>query len=143
MEIKTGHFAPRAFAVLRIIAGLLFATHGWQKLFGLPGGPAAVELASLAGAAGIIELLTGVLIAVGFLADYAAFLASGTMAFAYFMVHAPLGFLPVVNKGELAVLYCFLFLFIAAHGSGAWSVDARLHRSARGEKPGAAKPPVG
>jgi putative oxidoreductase len=124
MDRFLGRFAPYFYAVLRMVAGLLFAMHGSQKLFAWPGDKPAVELASQMGAAGIIEFFGGLLILVGFLAGWAAFIASGEMAFAYFMVHAPEAPLPILNKGELAVLYCFLFLYIAAKGSGIWSIDA-------------------
>ncbi len=130
MERYIGRFAPQLFAVLRIIAGLMFAMHGTQKLFGWPGGkpPADMMVMKVAGA---IELVAGVLIAIGLFASWAAFVASGEMAVAYFKVHAPDGFWPILNGGELAVLYCFLFLFIAAHGSGVWSVGgARRDRAA-------------
>jgi putative oxidoreductase len=120
-------FSGPAYALLRIVAGLMFAMHGAQKLFGFPSG-SPVQLASLMGLAGIIELVTGVLIAVGFRTHWAAFLASGQMAVAYFTAHAPLGHYPIVNRGELAVLYCFLFLFMATYGSGAWSLDGGRRR---------------
>jgi putative oxidoreductase len=109
------------YAVLRIVAGLLFLQHGLQKCFGLLGGQVAT--APLMVAAGWIELVAGALIAIGLLTPYAAFLASGQMAVAYFQAHAPNGFWPVMNRGELAALYCFLFLYIAARGSGMLSID--------------------
>ncbi len=143
MERNAGRLAPHLYAALRIIAGLMFATHGCAKIFGFPGGAPHVPFASLIGVAGFIELIGGSLIALGLLADYAAFLASGMMAVAYFMVHAPHGLLPLVNKGELAVLYCFLFLYIALNGSGCWSLDSLLRRSGTVEKetlPEAPKP---
>jgi putative oxidoreductase len=124
MEKFIGKLAPYIFAVLRIVSGLMFAMHGSQKLFGFPGGEEPVTLFSLMGLAGLIELGGGLLIAVGFFAGYAAFIASGQMAVAYFMAHAPQGWNPVLNDGETAVLYCFLFLYIAAHGAGIWSLDA-------------------
>jgi len=111
----------------------MFAMHGSQKLFGWPGDGNTVELASMMGLAGAIELVAGLLIAVGFLTGWAAFIASGEMAVAYFMAHAPQGWNPVMNEGEKAVLYCFLFLYIAAHGAGIWSVDAGMHRGTRSE----------
>jgi putative oxidoreductase len=111
-----------AYALLRIVAGLLFVFHGLQKIFGMYGGT-AVQLMSLRGLAGAIELVAGILIMVGLLTSIAAFVASGEMAFAYFMSHAPQAFWPIQNRGELAALYCFLFLYIAARGSGIWSVD--------------------
>ena len=126
-KIAGGRFAPYCYAALRIVAGLLFAVHGCQKLFGIFGGK-AVPLASQMGAAGIIELGCGLLIAIGLLTRYAAFLASGQMAFAYFLAHAPRGPVPAQNGGELAVLYCFLFLYISATGAGILSVDAGSRR---------------
>lgn len=111
-----------AYALLRIVSGLLFLFHGLQKVFGMYGGT-AMPLMSRAGLAGIIELVAGVLILVGLFASIAAFIASGEMAFAYFLMHAPKAFWPIQNGGELAVLYCFVFLYIAARGSGIWSVD--------------------
>jgi putative oxidoreductase len=118
----------RIYAVLRIVAGLLFACHGAQKVLGLLGGAGgsghAAQLLSLHGVAGVIELVGGILIAIGLLTRYAAFITSGQMAVAYFMVHVPGGFWPIQNGGELAVLYCFLFLFIAASGTGIWGVQS-------------------
>ena len=105
--------------------------HGTQKLFGWPGGGNTVELVSLMGLAGIIEFVGGLMIAAGAEAGIAAFIASGQMAFAYFLQHAPAGPYPILNRGELAVLFCFLFLYIAAHGSGIWSVDAGFRTSRR------------
>jgi putative oxidoreductase len=124
MERILGRFAPQFYAIMRIVAGLLFACHGAQKLFGVLGGQ-QVALASMFGAAGIIELVGGLLIAIGFLAGTAAFIASGEMAYAYFTMHAPRGAFPIQNGGELAVLYCFVFLYIAARGAGMWGVDKR------------------
>ena len=131
MERFIGRYAPHLYAVLRIVAGLMFAMHGTQKLFGWPGGkePAAAALFKFAG---VVELGTGLLIALGLFTGFAAFIASGQMAVAYFWKHAPEGFWPVLNHGELAALYCFVFLFMAAHGSGIWSVDdARRGSAAR------------
>jgi putative oxidoreductase len=128
MAALLGSYSGPVYALLRIVAGLLFAMHGSQKLFGFPGGGNPVEIASLMGLAGIIELVAGLLIAIGFRTHIAAFIASGEMAFAYFMQHAPQGPYPILNRGELAVLYCFLFLYMAAHGSGSWSVDGNRRR---------------
>ncbi|MBE9014572.1 DoxX family protein [Chroococcidiopsis sp. CCALA 051] len=122
-------YSPYIYAILRIVSGLMFAMHGSQKVIGIPGGKSPVPLASLLGVGGILELGCGLLIALGLVASYAAFIASGEMAVAYFMMHASHGFLPIVNQGELAVLYCFLFLYIAARGSGVWSIDSRFGRS--------------
>lgn len=124
MEKQIGKFAPNLFAILRIVAGLMFAIHGAQKLFGILGGQGAVDLFSLMGLAGVIELVGGLLIAFGLFGSIAAFIASGEMAVAYFMAHAPQGWNPLPNGGEATILYCFLFLYIAARGSGIWSIDA-------------------
>jgi putative oxidoreductase len=105
----------------------MYSCHGAQKLFGVLGGTRADQ--PLMMVAGVIEFGGGVLILIGFLTGIAAFLASGEMAAAYFMVHAKGGFFPIINKGELAVVYCFLFLYIAAHGAGRWSIDGLKRRS--------------
>ncbi|GGK56134.1 DoxX family protein [Rufibacter glacialis] len=123
MERIIGKYSPVFYALLRIVAGLMFAMHGTQKLFGWPGGSDPMPLASLMGVAGIIELVAGLLIALGLFTSWAAFIASGMMAVAYFMAHASQGWAPLLNQGELALLYCFLFLYMAAQGSGIWSVD--------------------
>ena len=118
-----GKYAELVYAVMRLVVGLLFACHGAQKLFGVLGGTS--QLASpMMLVAGLVEFGGGLLVGLGLWASWAAFIASGEMAVAYFMVHAPGGFWPIHNKGELAVVYCFIFLFIAARGSGSWSVDA-------------------
>ena len=124
MERFLGKYSDYFYALLRIVAGLLFAMHGSQKLFGWPGNKPTVEIASQMGIAGVIELVCGLMIALGLLAGFAAFLASGEMAVAYFMMHAPQAPWPILNQGELAVLYCFLFLYIASRGSGRLSVDS-------------------
>lgn len=121
MAKASARFAELAFVLLRVVAGLAFAQHGVQKLFGLLGGN-GVPLISLMGLAGAIELVCGLLIALGLFTRWAAFIASGEMAFAYFMRHASAGFFPIQNRGELAVLYCFIFLYIAARGGGRWSL---------------------
>jgi putative oxidoreductase len=118
-------FAQPIYAVLRIVTGLLFFCHGGQKAFGLFGGLGSPPNGMIL-AAGWIEVVTGVLVAIGLFTGIAAFIASGEMAVAYFMVHAPNGFVPLQNHGEPAVVYCFLFLYIAAVGSGIWSVDAMM-----------------
>lgn len=114
------------YAAMRIVVGLAFAQHGAQKLFGAFGGMdgdgASVQLLSLMGLAGVIEFCGGLLVAVGFLTRSAAFLSSGLMAVAYFMAHADRGFWPIRNDGELAVLFCFVFLYIASQGGGALSI---------------------
>ena len=128
MERFLGKYSPYIYALLRIVAGLMFAMHGSQKIFGAPGTRPPAPLASLAGVAGIIELVAGLMIAIGLFGGYAAFIASGQMAVAFFKAHfstaAPL---PITNGGELAVLYCFVFFYMASHGSGTWSVDSLRH----------------
>jgi putative oxidoreductase len=124
MERLLGPHTASLHALLRIVAGLLFFLHGLPKLFGGFGFDAPVPLFSQLGLAGIIEVFGGAAIALGLFASVAAFIASGEMAVAYFQVHLPQGFWPIVNGGELAALYCFVFLYLAATGSGKWSVDA-------------------
>jgi putative oxidoreductase len=136
MQKVLGRHASTIYALLRIVSGLLFACHGAQKLFGVLGGAggqpgATVEIFSLMGLGGIIELFGGLMIALGLLTSVAAFIASGMMAVAYFMVHAPRGFWPVQNGGELAIVYCFLFLYFAAHGSGPWGIGGLMGGSRR------------
>jgi putative oxidoreductase len=116
-----GRYSEIAYTLLRVVAGLMFAVHGAQKLFGFLGGH-QMPIGSLFGVAGIIEFVGGLLIAIGLFTSWAAFIASGEMAVAYFMVHAKDGFWPILNKGELAVLYCFVFLYIASRGSGRYGV---------------------
>jgi putative oxidoreductase len=113
--------AGPAYFLLRVVAGLLFACHGAQKMLGVLGGQQP-PTGSLAWFAGIIELVGGVMIAIGAYTSPVAFLASGEMAVAYFRVHAPRGFWPIQNGGELAALYCFLFLYLSTRGTGRWGV---------------------
>jgi putative oxidoreductase len=116
-------YAPQVYAAFRIVAGFLFMFHGLQKLFGLFGGQ-VMPTGSLPWIAGVIELGGGVLVMIGLATRVVAFICSGEMAAAYFMAHQPKGAWPVENGGELAALYCFAFLYIAARGAGIWSVDA-------------------
>lgn len=129
MDRFLGRYSEAIYTALRVIAGLMFAVHGAQKILGALGGE-KVPLASLMGLAGLIELLGGLLIAIGLFTSWAAFIASGEMAVAYFMAHAPQGPFPHLNQGELAVLYCFLFLYMAARGGGRYSLDATMRGSA-------------
>ena len=115
---------------MRLMVGLLFACHGVQKLFGILGGQSQVSNPVLL-AAGIIELVGGGLVAIGLWTRYVAIIASGEMAVGYFIAHAAKGFWPILNKGELAVLYCFVFLYIASRGSGALSVEAMAKKKKR------------
>ena len=121
-------WAPRALALMRIVAGYLFVQHGSAKLFGFPHVAMFDNLSvmSLLGLAGILELVGGVLVLVGLFVRPAAFVLAGEMAVAYFMAHASPGnvLFPTLNEGEAAVLYCFVFLFLAAAGAGIWSIDA-------------------
>lgn len=129
MEKYLGKFTSQIYALLRIVAGFMFLMHGTQKLFGWPGQGDTVELVSLMGLAGIVEFVGGLLIMIGLFASIAAFIASGQMAVAFFMAHAPQHWNPLINEGEVAVLYCFLFLYVAARGAGIWSVDAGRKRN--------------
>ena len=119
-------WSPRLLAVLRIVTGLLFLEHGTAKLLGLPHVAMfdGLQLLSLMGLAGVLELGGGLLIALGLFTRPVAFILSGQMAVAYFMAHAPQAFLPLVNQGELAVLYCFVFLYLFIAGPGAFSFDS-------------------
>src|SRR5262249_2066996 len=118
-------FSGPVYALLRIVSGAMFACHGAQKLFGAFGDkPMTADPVMLV--AGVIEFFGGLLIALGLAGSYAAFVSSGEMAIAYFWKHAPGGFWPIVNHGEAAVLYCFVFLYIAARGSGEYSLDATM-----------------
>ncbi len=117
-------WSPRMLSVLRIVAVLLYVEHGTQKLFNYPAGLKTLpSLFSLMGVAGVLEVFGGLLLLVGLFTRPVAFLLSGEMAVAYFTAHAPQGFWPILNRGEVAVLYCFLFLYLAVAGGGAWSVD--------------------
>lgn len=117
-------YASHLYALMRIVFGLLFVFHGLQKMFGLFGGRTA-DLVSLRGLAGVIEIVAGTMIMAGWFTRPAAFVASGQMAFAYFLSHFPSAFWPIHNRGELAVLYCFAFLYIASRGAGPLSVDRK------------------
>ena len=119
-------WSARLLSVLRIVAAFLFMAHGTMKLFAFPAARASgqPELMSLSGVAGMLETFGGALLLVGLFTRPVAFVLSGLMAVAYFMAHGSKGFWPIVNGGELAVLYCFAFLFIAAHGGGKWSIDS-------------------
>jgi putative oxidoreductase len=127
IEIFAHKWAPHLRSLLRIVVGLLFIEHGTAKLFGFPADREVgmVPLVSLLGATGVLELVGGVLLTVGLFSRITAFILAGEMAFAYFMVHAPSSFFPLINRGEPAVFYCFLFLYLAVAGPGPWSIDAR------------------
>lgn len=124
-------WTPRILGVLRIVTGFLFLQHGTAKLFGAPHIAMfdGLQLFSLLGLAGVLELAGGALILLGLFTRPVAFILSGEMAVAYFMAHAPHGFLPILNQGELAVMYCFVFLYLSFAGGGAYSIDAMLGKS--------------
>ena len=127
-------WAPYLQSVLRIVVAFLFVAHGTQKFFGFPATEArvGVPLASLLGLASMIEMIGGTLLFLGLFTRPIAFLLAGEMATAYFMSHAPRGFWPLVNRGEPAVFFCFTWLYFAAAGAGAWSLDALRGRSTGG-----------
>ena len=138
LESSLAGWTPRLLSVLRIITGFLFMAHGAQKLFAVltfppkPGDPAPAPAAmfTLNWTAGVLELFGGLLILLGLFTRPVAFILSGLMAVAYFMAHAPTGFWPLLNRGETAVLYCFVFLFLSVAGGGEWSLDRLLRRDA-------------
>jgi putative oxidoreductase len=122
----SGTWAPRLLSVLRIVTGLQFLEHGTQKFFSFPPRPvASPELISLLGLQGCLELVGGVLIILGLFTRPVAFILAGDMAVAYFMVHFPKSFFPALNGGDAAILFCFVFLYLAVAGGGVWSVDAK------------------
>ncbi|MDI1310145.1 MAG: DoxX family protein [Methylotenera sp.] len=124
-------WAPYILGILRIITGFLFLQHGSAKLLGMPHIAMfdGLQLVSLMGLAGVLELVGGTLVMIGLFTRPAAFILSGQMAVAYFMAHAPGGFLPILNQGELAVMFSFVFLYFSAAGSGAFSLDSMLKKS--------------
>lgn len=126
-------WTPRLLSALRIVAGFLFMAHGAQKLFGflMPPGRPTPPLLSTGGIAGVLELVGGILLIIGLFTRPVAFILSGLMAVAYFMAHAPRGFWPLANAGELAALYSFVFLFLSVAGGGEWSLDRLLFRRDR------------
>jgi putative oxidoreductase len=117
-------WAPRALGLLRIVAALLFIAHGTQKLFGFPESPFSPPLLSLMGLAGILETFGGLLLLLGLFTRPVAFVLSGQMAVAYWMAHAPQSAFPVLNGGDAPILFCFVFLYLACAGPGAWSIEA-------------------
>lgn len=127
---KLAAWSPHMLAILRIIIGLLFVEHGLVKLWDFPVASPAIPhpLPPLLIAAAIIEVAGGALLALGLFTRIAAFVCSGEMAVAYFMAHAPRGFWPVANQGELAIVYCFLFLYLVFAGGGAWGLDGLLKK---------------
>jgi putative oxidoreductase len=130
--IWLSRWQPQLLALLRIVTGLLFLEHALIKLAGFPPGgkPGLQEVGSFLWIAGVIELVTSLLVTLGLFTRFAAFIAAGEMAVAYWMVHAKMGLYPAVNMGEGAILFCFVFLYLAAAGPGAWSIDGARTRNA-------------
>jgi putative oxidoreductase len=124
MERILGRYSSYIYAILRIVVGLFLFLHGTQKLFGFPSAKQLTPLNGLLTVAGVIEIVCGLMVLLGFFASIGAFVLSGFLAVAYFMVHQPQGGLPIQNQGELAAVYSFLFLYIASVGSGIWSIDS-------------------
>jgi putative oxidoreductase len=132
--ISTSAYIPRVLSLLRIVSAFLFVQHGTAKFFGMPHVAMfdGFKVASLIGVAGTLELVGGTLLLIGLFSRPVAFVLSGFMAVAYFMAHATRGFVltPILNQGELAIMFCFVFLFISVAGGGAWSVDAARGKAA-------------
>jgi len=123
-------WSPHVLSLLRVASGLAFMAHGTMKWLNFPPSTMNVTLTSWGGAAGVIELVGGALIVLGLFTRPAAFLCSGTMAVAYFMAHAPKSFFPVLNGGDAALLYCFVFFYLVFAGPGPWSLDAIIRKKA-------------
>jgi len=123
-------YQPQVLSVFRIVAALLFIAHGTQKLLGFPAAEFSPPMFSIFWFAGLIEIVTGALMVVGLFTRPAAFLASGTMAVAYWMAHAPSNPFPVNNGGDAAILFCFAFLYFVVSGPGPWSIDASRNKAA-------------
>jgi putative oxidoreductase len=128
MEAFLDRWRPYFLSVLRIMSGLLLIPHGTNKFFGWPSGEGGAELFSMMGVAAVIEIVGGVLLVIGLFTRTTAFIVSGFLAAAYFLAHAPQDFQPILNGGELAVLWCFVTFYIFVAGAGPWSVDAVLER---------------
>ena len=138
LDERVTRLTPNVRSIVRIMVGLLFLEHGLSKLFGFPTGTVR-EMFTLSWYSGGIEFVTGALLTVGLATRAAALIASGEMAFAYFLAHAPTSFYPIVNRGEAAILYCFIFLYLAFAGGGPWSLDAYL----QGRRPSEGRLPAG
>jgi putative oxidoreductase len=135
-DLSLSRYQPHLLAALRIVAGVLFLSHGLAKLIGFPVAPPGVQpLTSLFGIGGVIEVVTGALIVLGLFTRAAAFVAAGQMAVAYWMFHAPQNFYPAANGGDAAILFCFVFLYIVAAGPGAFSVESLLRSSGSASAP--------
>ena len=128
IQDTAARLAPYVLSILRIVAALIFIEHGTSKLFGWPQPVPTPALFSMYWFAGWIEVIGGILVLIGLFTRPAAFIMSGEMAFAYFISHAPNNFFPILNRGDAAILYCFVFLYLAFAGGGPWSVDTVLGR---------------
>jgi putative oxidoreductase len=132
LEARLGQLAPYVLSITRIMVALLFLEHGSAKLLGFPANGPIRELFTQSWFSGAIELVGGALLAAGLFSRSAAFIMSGEMAFAYFMSHAPHSFFPLINRGDAAVLYCFIFFYFVFSGPGPWSLDALLSARSKG-----------
>lgn len=128
LRTVTAQWAPRMLSVLRIVAALIFMAHGTQKILGFPASAMNPPLLSMPGIAGLLELVGGALLVIGLFSRPVAFILSGEMAFAYFLAHAPKSVFPALNGGDAAILFCFVFLYVAFAGPGPWSIDAQRGR---------------
>jgi putative oxidoreductase len=126
LEELLSPYRPHFLSILRIMTALLFLAHGTSKLLGWPDTGFMPPLVSLAGLAGVLELVGGILLVIGYLTRPVAFILAGEMAVAYFMAHAPQSFFPILNGGEAAILFCFVFIYLVFAGAGDWSLDHRL-----------------
>ena len=130
LETQLTNWRPRVLSVLRIMSALIFMAHGTQKILGFPASDRpAPDILSLSGIAGVLELFGGALLVLGLFTRPVAFLLSGLMAFAYFIAHAPRSFFPILNGGDAAILYCFVFIYLVFAGGGPWSLDALRAKS--------------
>jgi putative oxidoreductase len=125
LDARLSPFRPQFLAILRIVTALLFLAHGTAKLLGFPETGMSPPLFSIFGLAGILEIVGGILLILGLFTRPVAFILAGEMAVAYFMAHAPESFFPIINRGESAILFCFVFLYLVFAGAGAWSLDHR------------------
>jgi putative oxidoreductase len=141
MNTELSRYQPYLLAALRVVAGVLFVSHGLAKVVGFPVAPPGLQpLTSLFGIGGVIEIVTGALIILGLFTRAAAFVAAGQMAIAYWMFHAPQNLYPAANGGDAAILFCFVFLYIVTAGPGAWSLEGLFGSSASGAASLASRP---